>query len=324
MHFGSYESACHFRAMTDFIPLAACVLIAFGIGSNDTSNALGICIGCGIIRLKRALLLFGFFVVLGIVLQGDRVMQTVGKNLLDVNIPVMSIALSVSALLIILSNWKKLPLSTHQVIVGSLVGAGVSSGVPVSIVSLTKIALSWLISPIVALFTALFLYRLMEKTISKLSFFRIEQILRGFLLLSGILIAYNTGANELATIVGPAIHSGLIGKTPASIIGALFVFLGAVLLSKRVIDTIGKDITTLDPYSGFAAQFGAGICVFFFTSLGMPISTTYCIIGGISGVGMSKGMKTIKMDLIKKIIANWFLAPSLAFLISYALMKIAA
>ena len=54
----------------------------------------------------------------------------------------------------------------------------------------------------------------------------------------------------------------------------------------------------------------------------MPISTTYCIIAGISGVGMSKGMKTIRMDLIKKIIANWFLAPTLAFLTSYAIMKI--
>ncbi len=308
--------------MSELIPLAACVLIAFGIGSNDTSNALGICIGCGIIRLKRALLLFGCFVVLGILLQGQKVMQTVGKNLLNVDLPIMSIALSVSAFLIILSNWKKLPLSTHQVIIGSLVGAGVSSGVAVSFLSIAEIVLSWIISPLVAFFTALFLYRLMEKTISKLSLFRIERMLRALLLLSGILISYNTGANELATIVGPAIHSGLMGKTPASLVGSLFVFLGAVLLSKRVIETIGKGITTLDPYSGFAAQFGAGICVLLFTSLGMPISTTYCIIGGISGVGMSKGMKTVKIDLIKKIIRNWFLAPSVAFLISYAIMKI--
>lgn len=310
--------------MTELIPLAACVLIAFGIGSNDTSNALGICIGCGVIRLRRALLLFGCFVLLGIVLQGQKVMQTVGKNLLDVNLPIMSIALSVSAILIILSNWKKLPLSTHQLIIGSLVGAGVASGVAVNFLALVEIVLSWIISPLVAFFTALFLYRAMEKTISKLSLFRIERILRVLLLLSGILISYNTGANELATIVGPAIHSGLMERTPASLIGSLFVFLGAVLLSKRVIETIGKGITTLDPYSGFAAQFGAGICVLFFTFLGMPISTTYCIIGGISGVGMSKGMKTVKMDLIKKIIANWFLAPTLAFLISFLIMKIIA
>jgi PiT family inorganic phosphate transporter len=307
--------------MTELIPVAACIFIAFGIGSNDTSNALGICIGCGVIKLKKALFLFGFFVLTGILLQGQKVMQTVGKDLVEVNLSIISISLSVAAVLIIISNWKKLPLSTHQVIIGSLAGSGVASGAEVNFMALLEIVASWIISPAVAFFTALFLYRAMEKTISKLSLFRIEKILRSLLLFSGILIAYNTGANELATILGPVIHSGLIENLRASLMGSLFVFLGAAILSHRVIETIGKGITTLDPYSGFAAQFGAGICVLFFTFLGMPISTTYCVIGAISGVGMSKGMKTIKLDLIKKIAANWVIAPSLGFLISFFIMK---
>ena len=307
--------------MTKLIPVAACLLIAFGIGSNDTSNALGICIGCGVIKLRRALLLFGCFVLIGILVQGQKVMKTVGKDLVEVNLSIIGISFSVAAVLIIISNWKKLPISTHQVIIGSLVGSGVASGAAVNFTAILEIIVSWIISPLVAFFSALFLYKAMEKTISKLSLFRIEKILRSLLLLSSILIAYNTGANELATILGPVIHSGLIEQMRASLIGSLFVFLGAVILSHRVIETIGKGITTLDPYSGFAAQFGAGMCVMFFTFLGMPISTTYCIIGGISGVGMSKGMKTVKLDLIKKIMANWVVAPSLAFLISFLIMK---
>ena len=307
--------------MTELIPVAACIFIAFGIGSNDTSNALGICIGCGVIKLRRALFLFGCFVLIGVLVQGQKVMKTVGKDLVEVNLTIISISLSVAALLIIVSNWKKLPLSTHQVIIGSLAGSGIASGAEVNFTALLEIVVSWIISPLVAFFSALFLYKTMEKTISKLSLFRIERILRSLLLFSGILIAYNTGANELATILGPVIHSGLIEQIRASLIGSLFVFLGAVILSHRVIETIGKGITTLDPYSGFAAQFGAGMCVLFFTFLGMPISTTYCIIGAISGVGMSKGMKTVKLDLIKKIMANWVIAPSLAFLISFLIMK---
>lgn len=307
--------------MTELVPVAACLLIAFGIGSNDTSNALGICIGCGVIKLRRALLLFGCFVLIGLLVQGQKVMKTVGKDLVEVNLSIIGISLSVAAVLIIISNWKKLPLSTHQVIIGSLVGSGVASGAAVNFTAVFEIIVSWIVSPLAAFFSALFLYKAMEKTISKLSLFRIERILRSLLLLSGILIAYNTGANELATILGPVIHSGLIEEMRASLMGSLFVFLGAVILSHRVIETIGKGITTLDPYSGFAAQFGAGICVMFFTLLGMPISTTYCIIGGISGVGMSKGMETVKLDLIKKIMVNWVVAPSLAFLISFLIMK---
>ncbi len=55
---------------------------------------------------------------------------------------------------------------------------------------------------------------------------------------------------------------------PSFFLGAFFVFLGAVLLSNRVIETVGKGITALDPYSGFAAQLGAGSCVLLFTFLG--------------------------------------------------------
>jgi phosphate/sulfate permease len=308
--------------MAELIPFIACILIAFGIGSNDTSNALGICIGAGIIKLRKAVLLFGCFVLIGIVVQGQNVMKTVGKDLLEVNPSVLSISLSISALFIILSNWKKLPLSTIQVIIGGLTGSGVASGIDVNVVSLLKIVLSWIISPLTAFFFSFILYKMMEKTLSRLSFFHIERILRILLLISGILIAYNTGANELATVLGPVIYSGLIGKMPSFLLGAFFVFLGSVLLSSRVIETVGKGITALDPYSGFAAQLGAGSCVLLFTFLGMPISTTYCIIGGISGVGMVKGMKTVRTDLIKRMILNWALAPSIAFVTCFMLMRI--
>ena len=308
--------------MAELIPYAACILIAFGIGSNDTSNALGICIGTGIIKLRKAVLLFGCFVLVGIVLQGQRVINTVGKGILEVDLSILSVSLSISAILIILSNWKKLPLSTTQVIIGSLTGSGVASGIDVNLVSLFKIVFSWIISPLTAFVFAFLIYRLMEKTLSRLSLFYIERTLRFLLLMSGILVAYNTGANELATVLGPVIYSGLISKMPSFLLGASFVFLGAVLLSNRVIETVGKGITGLDPYSGFAAQLGAGSCVLLFTFLGMPISTTYCIIGGISGVGMVKGMKTVRIGLIKKMMLNWVLAPSMAFFICFIVMKI--
>ena len=308
--------------MTELIPLAACILIALGIGSNDTSNALGICIGCGIISYRRAIVVFGFLVLVGILVQGAKVMDTVGRNLLEVNLTILTISLSVSAVLIILSNWRRLPLSTHQVIIGSLVGAGVAYEAPVNWLSLTEIVLSWVISPLVALCCGNLFYRLMEKTLSKLPLFRIERILRVLLLMSGFLIAYNTGANELATILGPVIYAGMTGKPEASVAGALFVFLGAWLLSHRVIETVGKGITALDPFSGFAAQFGAGACVLFFTFLGMPISTTYCVIGAISGVGMVKGMGTVRVSLLKKILMNWILAPSVGFFLCYGIARL--
>jgi PiT family inorganic phosphate transporter len=304
------------------LSLIGCVFIAFVIGSNDTSNAFGVCIGCNIIRFKKALLLFGPFVLIGILLQGQKVMKTIGSDLLNVNISILGISLLVSALLIAFSNFKKLPVSSHQVIVGSLTGSGVASGIDVDIVSVAKIVISWVISPLGALIFALLIYKIMEKTLSRLPVFRVDILLRSLLVLTGILISYTTGANELATVLGGAVYAGLISPVQASLGGAVLVFLGAVFLSSRVIETVGKGITTLDPFSGFAAQFGGAACVFVFTGLGMPVSTTYCIIGGVIGVGMLKGMGTVRLDLLRKMLLSWVLTPLCAFSLCFALTKI--
>lgn len=307
--------------MTTLIPLIGCLFIAFVIGSNDTSNAFGICIGCNIIKFKKALCLFGPFVLIGAILQGQKVMKTVGNDLLEVNISILGVSLVVSALLIVFLNWRRLPISTHQVVIGSLTGSGAASGIDVNISSVAKIVLSWIISPVGALLSAILIYKLMEKTLSKFPVFRIEIILRNLLIMSGILIAYTTGANELATVLGGAVYAGLFSPIGAACIGTVFVFFGAFFLSSRVIETVGKGITSLDPYSGFAAQFGAAASVLIFTSLGMPVSTTYCIVGGVIGVGALKGVETVRFDLIRKILMSCVLAPLLAFCICFYLTR---
>lgn len=296
--------------------------MAVGMGSNDTSNATGICIGSGILRLKQAVVFFGLLVLIGITVQGERVMRTVGRDIVEVDAVVVSLACTVSALLVIASNWKKIPLSVLQVMIGSLAGAGAGAGLAVNYPKLGQILLSWAISPFIALVFGNLLYRAMEAALSRYPVFSIERALRFLLLCSSVLIAYNTGANSLATILGPAIHVGAIGAYEGFVAGSLFVFLGAYFLSYRVVDTVGKGITALDPFSGFSAQFGAGACVLLFTFLGMPVSTTYCIIGGISGVGLVKGMHTVKRSLIVQILRNWIFGPIVGFSICYLIQAI--
>ncbi len=310
--------------MLELVPIVSSALIAFSIGSNDTSNAFGISVGCGALTFKKATFLLLFFVLIGAILQGQKVMKTVGKDLVELNLYPLSLALLFSAVLIAISNLKGFPVSTHQVIIGSLIGSGFAFGLRVNSEILLKIILSWIISPFTSFFLSIILYMIIEKITARFSLIRIERILKALLLISGMLIAYNTGANELATAFGPVVHYGLLDQFQASLTGSILIWFGAITLSHRVIETIGKGITALDPYSGFSAQFGAGLSVWIFTSLGLPISTTYCIIGGISGVGTFKGMRTVKIGLVKRIVLNWILIPVSAFLISYSISRITA
>ncbi len=308
--------------MLILIPLISCILIAFSIGSNDTSNAFGISVGAGIITFRKAVYLLGVLVFIGAVLQGRNVMRTVGKELVALNIEILSLSLFVSAFVIIIANWKKLPVSSHQAIIGSLVGSGFAFGSVVRVDTLLKIVESWIVSPISALLLAVVVYKLMEIVFRRLPVFKVESILRMLLILNGIIIAYNTGANELATALGPIVCYGILTPLQAAIIGTTMLWLGAFLLSERVVETVGKGITSLDAFSGFAAQFAAGISVLIFTTLGMPVSTTYCIIGGIIGVGMLKGVGTIKSSLLRRIMISWVVTPLLTFGTCCAIAKI--
>jgi PiT family inorganic phosphate transporter len=252
------------------------------------------------------------------VLQGQNVMRTVGKELVSLNVEIVSISLLISSVAIVFSNWRRVPVSSHQAIVASLVGSGLAYGMSVDYGTLMKIVESWLISPLGAFFLSIVIYRLMEVTLSKLPPLKAEVILRYLLLMSGSVIAYNTGANELATALGPVVYFGLLTPLQAAIIGTALLWTGAYLLSGRVVEAIGKGITSLDPYSGFAAQFGAGLSVLLFTTLGMPVSTTYCIIGSITGVGMLKSTKTAKSPFLKNILLSWIITPVIALTLAFS------
>jgi len=304
------------------VPVLACILIAFSIGSNDTSNAFGICVGAGIITFRRAIYLLGVLVFLGAFLQGRNVMRTVGRELVAINLKILFVSLLISALVIILANWKKLPVSSHQAIIGSLVGSGLALGSTVNLGTLLRIVESWIVSPVGSMVLAMVVYRVMENVFRKLPVFEVERLLRYLLLMNGIIIAYNTGANELSTALGPIVCYGILSPFQAVALGTLMLWLGAIVLSERVIETVGKGITSLDAFSGFSAQFSAGVSVFIFTLLGMPVSTTYCIVGGIMGVGILKGVETVRMSLLKKIIASWVITPLLTFSICYIIAKI--
>lgn len=303
--------------MLDFVPIIAFLLIAFSIGTNDTSNAFGICIGCRVVSFRKATFLLFAFVIVGVLLQGDKVMRTVGKEITEVNVEISAISMAIAAIVIVFSNFRGLPVSSHQVIIGSLTGTAIAFGAQVSAETLFKIVLSWITSPIVAGILAVAIFFLLENFLRGFSLLQVNRALKVFLLCSAIIVAYNTGANELATAMAPVVHLRAFEPSIFAILGAFFLWFGAYVLSKRVIEVVCKGITALDPKSGLSAHLGAGIAVLSFTTLGMPVSTTYAMIGGIACVGFTKGVKAVRTETLKKIAVNWVLAPLLSLAISW-------
>ncbi len=306
----------------DVTPLIAALAIAFAIGSNDTSNAFGICVGCGLITIKRATFVLFFLVLIGFIIAGGRVMHTVGGDIAELNELVVSTSLLVSSASIVAANYLRTPVSSHQAIVASLVGSALALGKRVDLTTVTKIVLSWIVSPLGALLFAILIYWVMEKLLSERPALKVERVLRVLLLIAASIIGFNTGANELATALAPVVWLGAMDVMTAAVLGSATLFLGALLVSIRVAEVVGKGITTLDSFSGFAAQLAAGMTVLVFTFLGMPVSTSYCTVGAVTGVGIYKGLGGVRFAFLKRITASWILTPTLAFAASFAVTRL--
>ena len=63
------------------------------------------------------------------------------------------------------------------------------------------------------------------------------------------------------------------------------IALGTLSGGWRIVRTMGTRLTRLKPRSGFCAETGAAVSIFFATSLGLPVSSTHAITGAIAGVG---------------------------------------
>ena len=91
--------------------------------------------------------------------------------------------------------------------------------------------------------------------------------------------------------------------------------------SRKVMMTVGRKITPLDEYSALIAQLSGAITVEIFTQVGVPVSSSQAIVGGVAGVGFVKGAKTVSTRRLLEIAIGWVSTPISAGIISYFLIE---
>lgn len=145
----------------------------------------------------------------------------------------------------------------------------------------------------------------------------VEKMFAFLQILSACFVAFAHGANDVANAIGPVaavldiIKNGVISDTaviPSYLLafGGLGIVIGLATWGWRVIETIGKKITELTPTRGFCAEFGAATTILVASKLGLPVSTTHCLVGAVFGVGLARGIKALNLNMIRDIILSWF------------------
>ncbi len=146
-------------------------------------------------------------------------------------------------------------------------------------------------------------------------------------------VALAQGANDVANAVGPLaviyfiVKTGSVGtkvQVPAFLLlfGGLGILCGIWMAGHRVMDTLGKKITTLTNTRGFSVEFAAATTVLLASKMGLPVSTTHAAVGGVMGVGIARGIEAVNFSIIFKIMIYWVLTVPVAAITSMIIFKI--
>ncbi|NWS48565.1 S20A1 protein, partial [Probosciger aterrimus] len=141
------------------------------------------------------------------------------------------------------------------------------------------------------------------------------------------------GGNDVSNAIGPLValylvyQTGDVATTAATPIwlllyGGAGICIGLWVWGRRVIQTMGKDLTPITPSSGFSIELASALTVVIASNVGLPISTTHCKVGSVVSVGWLRSKKAVDWRLFRNIFMAWFVTVPISGLISAAIMAV--
>lgn len=331
--------------------LTAAFYVGWNIGANDAANCIGTTVGAQIVSYRKAALLMSAFVILGGTLQGHHVMKTVGKGIVisdsaayvshneapapaefdqyfpDGRLPDLAIlvALLSAGFFVTIATFTSTPVSTSQAIVGGVAGVGLglvgAQAEYFKLGVLLKILGAWVISPVLTMLLAFVLYLSLGRALRNASAVIWSNAMAVAVLASAAYVSYSLGANDVGNAIGPLLNRFPDKGPYLAALGGVAMAVGALTFGQRVTDTVGKNITALDYAGALSAQLAAGVGVHVFSLLGIPVSTSQAVVGGVIGVGLTKGAQAVSTKKITRIFVGWIVTPCCAAIFAATLYR---
>ncbi|MDD5557168.1 MAG: inorganic phosphate transporter [bacterium] len=300
------------------------LFLGWGIGGNNAGNMFGTAVGTNSVRYRTAIWLIAVFCVVGAYLEGWKLYAGY-KFAQEMSMTQAVICTFSAAIVIIGQTAMGIPTSTSQTSVGGVMGIAIYSDgwAGADWLKLLGWLFCWVVLPVVSgLFSFLcvrFVGPLLNRCVRRLTV--LNFIYKTGLVAFGCYGSYTLGANNVVVTTGPFFQAGLFGDPSlkraavlAAIVGGVSMALGALMYGRKVMRTIGKDITALDPFAALVAVLAHSVAMHFFTALHVPVSSSQAIVGAVAGVGFSKGTNMVNRKILLSILAGWFLSPVISAL----------
>jgi len=309
-------------------------LFDFINGFHDAANSIATIVTTGVLTPRQAVLWAAFFNFIAFLIFSLSVAKTIGSGLIDSEIVDSTLIFSalIAAIFWNLTTWYfGLPSSSSHALIGGLAGAavaksGFSSLIPSGFI---KVLIGIIVAPSVALLVGLMVvvfFNYLSKNIKEHTITKTYSTLQ---LLSSALLSLTHGSNDaqktmgiIAVLLYSASWLGDEFYVPLWVVISCqaVIALGTLVGGWRIVHTMGKKITELNPLRGCAAETGAAVMIFAATEYGVPVSTTLTVTGAIAGVGMANGFSSVRLPILRLIFLGWILTIPATSLLAALLM----
>lgn len=301
--------------------------VAFDVtnGFHDSSNSIAAPVATRAMRPGTAVALAAVFTVLGPILAGTAVADTVG-GLISLGTANTLGILFASLLAAVTWNlatwWWGLPSSSSHALVGGLVGAGVTVGGLGAVrwggfdgwrpVGVAGVLVALAISPVVGGFAGWMGEFVARRLLRRAHRGVTRSILSGEWVTSSAL-AFAHGANDAQKTMGlitlALVATGSISSFVVplwvKLICAIALTVGTALGGWRIVRTLGRGIYRIRPLDGLMSQASSTLVIGSAAALGAPVSTTHVVASSVVGVGAERRWRHVRWPVVREIGLAW-------------------
>ncbi|KNZ41914.1 inorganic phosphate transporter [Acetobacterium bakii] len=317
------------------------LVFTFTNGLHDASAVVATFINCGAASPKQGIILASIFGIIGAVLGGNLVADTISGVIslpTDAFLLMVLLAAIMGATLWDLITWRLgLPSSSTHSFVGGIIGAVMVSAGPEHILwgwaelvgpnhevtGIVKVVIALIISPIIGFMLAFILEKISEILLRNAKISINRWIKRSQWLIVSLL-SFTNGSNDIQKIMGifvlalAAASGSMVETAPLwmRFIGGFAMFVGIMMGGWRIMKTLGRGIFEIKPIHSINSQLASLGSILGANLTGAPVSSTQIIVGSIMGVGTADAYKMVNWKIVKEIIVAWFITIPLAGIIA--------
>ena len=319
-------------SLTLVLLIGVALVFDFCNGFHDAANSVATVVSTRVLQPKWAVIWTAFFNFIAFLVFPLAVAKTIGSGIVDSKVvdDTFVFATLVGAIGWDIITWVwGLPSSSSHALVGGLIGAAlVKAGIgAVKWKALVPIALFIVVSPLIGLVLAGGLLVALSWLLRRARRSRVDAWFKRLQFVSAAALSLGHGGNDAQKTMGIitallVVHGLHAPKAaiPLWVVLACHAAMGLGTLSGgwRIVRTMGARLTDLRPFLGFCAETGGSLSLFLATLLGIPVSTTHVITGGIVGVGAAEAPGRVRWRVAIRVVWAWLFTVQCAAAIAAA------